>query len=823
LGNRVSPVMTLNGASSLFSGGNLTIGESAGSTGTLYVNGNSWIRGNPTRLGLNGGATGIVYIADSCKLTNANWFSIGTGSGSATAVGGVGTMVVKDNAILSSTGDFNVSDTPYSQGRLDILNNAQVLINGAVFLGKGVGTVGVINQYSGLVLRTGGGDWRIGGNDVTTVGTYNLSGGTLSVNANFQPGAYGQGTFNQTGGTALLGGWTSIGRYSGSIGVATISGGTLSATNTAADIIVGEAGYGTLTISGSGVVGITNNLRLGNLSGGMGVVNLNGGTLIARRVYLGNAGGSGTFNFNGGLLQAAPGASADFMSGLSSVNILGGGAFIDSAANNITITQDLYPDYISNGGLTKLGAGSLTLAGYLYYTGPTLVSAGKLALTTHAFSLGAITVADGSELGLQVLDYAGANLAVAGLTLGSATGATLDFDLGSFGNPSAAPCNVSGGTLTVNGAITLNIDPNSSLSVGQFPLIQFGSRAGAGTFVLGTLPPGVFAELVNTANTVELKVNSVFQPRWEGLAGGNWDVQLTTNWVDAISGEPQYFYQGSRAVFNDLASGVTTVNLTTNASPGGVLVSNSALVYTIQGPGRFTGGGGLTKLGAGTLTLSTTNNNYTGPTLIDEGGTLVSTVANNLGTNSALTIGSGALSLGANSQRFSSVTLTNGTIAASGATVTAASFNLENGSVSALLAGGSLSTFGATPGDMISVAGGNTYTGRTVLVGSLLVVTNLANGGSPSGIGASSANPTNLVFGGGGLGYSGPAVAIDRGYTVAGGGALNLDNDVALGGPVTSSSGNFAKGGPGKLTYGALGTNFLSRGGGANAYSIGAG
>ncbi|HWH68896.1 MAG TPA: autotransporter-associated beta strand repeat-containing protein, partial [Candidatus Sulfotelmatobacter sp.] len=545
--------------------------------------------------------------------------------------------------------------------------------------------------------------------------------------------------------------------------------------------------------------------------------------LIARRVYLGNAGGSGTFNFNGGLLQAAPGASADFMSGLSSVNILGGGAFIDSAANNITITQDLYPDYISNGGLTKLGAGSLTLAGYLYYTGPTLVSAGKLALTTHAFSLGAITVADGAELGLQVLDYAGANLAVAGLTLGSATGATLDFDLGSFGNPSAAPCNVSGGTLTVNGAITLNIDPNSSLSVGQFPLIQFGSRAGAGTFVLGTLPPGVFAELVNTANTVELKVNSVFQPRWEGLAGGNWDVQLTTNWVDAISGEPQYFYQGSRAVFNDLASGVTTVNLTTNASPGGVLVSNSALVYTIQGPGRFTGGGGLTKLGAGTLTLSTTNNNYTGPTLIDEGGTLVSTVANNLGTNSALTIGSGALSLGANSQRFSSVTLTNGTIAASGATVTAASFNLENGSVSALLAGGSLSTFGATPGDMISVAGGNTYTGRTVLVGSLLVVTNLANGGSPSGIGASSANPTNLVFGGGGLGYSGPAVAIDRGYTVAGGGALNLDNDVALGGPVASSSGNFAKGGPGKLTYGALGTNFLSRGGGANAYSIGAG
>src|ERR1035441_81664 len=125
----------------------------------------------------------------------------------------------------------------------------------------------------------------------------------------------------------------------------------------------------------------------------------------------------------------------------------------------------------------------------------------------------------------------------------------------------------------------------------------------------------------------------------------------------------------------------------------------------------------------------------------------------------------------ASSQKFSVVYMTNGTIAASGAILTAGSYNLDNGSVNALLAGGSLTTFG-TNTDLVSVIGGNTYPGRTYLAGSTLAMTNLANGGSPSGIGTSSSGPTNLVFAGGGLSYSGPAVAIDRGYNVESGGRL---------------------------------------------------
>ena len=826
-GNRASQLVTLNGSSVLnitSAGNNMNIGESMGSFGTLRINGTSWARFATPRLGVGLNATGAVYIADSGRFTNATFMSIGTGAGTnGTGSGGVGLMVVKDNGVLSSTGDFNVTDLANSVGELDISNTATAYVNGAVFIGKAAGTTATVNQSGGSFLHTGGGNGLIGGNvaaAATSVGTWNLSGGLASLSGNFQVGTWGQGTWNQSGGTSTFASWFSIGRYNTGVGVVNVSGGMLAHTSTTTDIIVGEEGNGTLNISGTGAVITTNQVRLGNLAGAVGTVTLSGGSLVTKRIYTANASASSLFNFDGGLLRAADGATADFLSGLSYVSVLAGGARVDVGTNNLTIAQDLSTDGLG-GGFTKLGTGSLMLPGYLSYNGPTLVSSGLLGITTHCLGGGSLTVADGATLALQVLDYAGAYMSAASLTLGNTTGATLTFNLGYLGNPTAAPLALGTGALTMNGTCTINIDPNSSLSVGpDFPLIQYGTLAGSGHLVLGTLPPGVTAALVtNTVNsTIDLQVIAVFQPRWEGQAGGDWDVQITTNWLDIITGLPQYFYQGTRAVFNDDATGTTNVNLVTVVTPGGVLVSNSILNYAMSGTGRIAGGGSLVKVGTGSLTLSTTNNSYSGATVIDGGGTVVSTVANNLGTNSALSIGSGTLSLGAGNQKFSTVALTNGVIEAAGATITAAAYNLDNGTVSALLAGGTLATFGANT-DVITVSGGNTYTGRTYLAGSTLSVTNLANGGAPSGIGTSSAGPTNLVFAGGGLSYSGSAVAIDRGYTVENGGRLSASGNVTLGGPITAAAGNFAKSGAAAVTYAALGTNVLSRGG----YYIGGG
>src|SRR5205823_12772757 len=93
---------------------------------------------------------------------------------------------------------------------------------------------------------------------------------------------------------------------------------------------------------------------------------------------------------------------------------------------------------------------------------------------------------------------------------------------------------------------------------------------------------------------------------------------------------------------------------------------------TLTGQVTFTGGptGALTKLGAGTLTLSNTTNNYTGPTNV-LGGVLAASAFGVLGSTSSLTVDGGT---------FRSVTgiTYNGpvTFGAGGATLDAVAGNL---------------------------------------------------------------------------------------------------------------------------------------------------
>ena len=70
------------------------------------------------------------------------------------------------------------------------------------------------------------------------------------------------------------------------------------------------------------------------------------------------------------------------MQGVTSINVMIGGAVIDTAGNNITIPQTLLNGDSLGGGLTKLGSGSLTLAGGYFYGGSTKVLGGTLILIT---------------------------------------------------------------------------------------------------------------------------------------------------------------------------------------------------------------------------------------------------------------------------------------------------------------------------------------------------------------------------------------------------------------------------------------------------------
>lgn len=64
-----------------------------------------------------------------------------------------------------------------------------------------------------------------------------------------------------------------------------------------------------------------------------------------------------------------------------------------------------------------------------------------------------------------------------------------------------------------------------------------------------------------------------------------------------------------------------------------------------------------------------------------------------------------------------------------------------------------------------TLSGANTYTGVTTIAGGVLSTNTLANGGSTSGIGASSNAAANLVIDGGTLQYTGSGNSTDRNYT----------------------------------------------------------
>ena len=107
----------------------------------------------------------------------------------------------------------------------------------------------------------------------------------------------------------------------------------------------------------------------------------------------------------------------------------------------------------------------------------------------------------------------------------------------------------------------------------------------------------------------------------------------------------------------------------------------------------------------------------------------------------------------------------------------------------------------------------NDYTGVTYIGGGIVNVTNLANGGSASPIGAASSASTSLVLDGGALQYGGPTTNINRGATInGGGGTLAVTNPAAtltLSGVITGING-------GGLTKNGNGTLALS---GANAFN----
>jgi|LauGreDrversion4_2_1035121.scaffolds.fasta_scaffold04132_4 fibronectin-binding autotransporter adhesin len=215
-----------------------------------------------------------------------------------------------------------------------------------------------------------------------TTATVNVSGSAVvTLNGGMMLGdnSGGNGTFNQTGGTVST---SSSGTWlSGAVCLLNVSGGTFA---TAGIECGGGIGAGVVTVSGTGTINAgTLFMCRGSGTGISGVININGGTLTLTGISHITTSRPATINFNGGIFS-----SLNTLSIPSTVTcIVKSGGITLNVSGQLNVQSVLATDG-TNGGLVKLGAGTLALGSMAHtYTGSTTISAGAITVSKTTNSI----------------------------------------------------------------------------------------------------------------------------------------------------------------------------------------------------------------------------------------------------------------------------------------------------------------------------------------------------------------------------------------------------------------------------------------------------
>jgi fibronectin-binding autotransporter adhesin len=471
----------------------------------------------------NGGVgNNARMIVDNANLNISSWLSIGRGNGTGTVSSD---LIITNNGVVTaqnmSAGYNGNSASNAPKGSVTLSDTSSLNVTGGtMFVGESTGsdmimnvngtasvsaptatmTVGA-NSGKGALNINGGsvsvGSLRLGSGanlNSTAQGIATVNSGTLSSEGDINLGFAGSGANGNLGKLVINGGtvnmatatlrWFIMGQWDTAASLVDMNAGALNinANSSMRFAINGNTGTNIFNLNGGAVTFYSDNattvggagvldLHQGNGGTVRNTFNLNGGTLTVSGILSANASGTRTFNFNGGTLKAVVdnGAFLNLGAGNTAANVRNGGAIIDSAGFNVTIPQALQHSAVSgdnaiDGGLTKSGAGMLTLSGTNTYTGKTVVNAGTLELVQPSLAAGStVYVTNGA---LLQLDFAITNR-VSGLVLNgvsqaqgvysSTTSPSFISGLGSLlvgpstaSNPTNISFSVSGGTMSLS-------------------------------------------------------------------------------------------------------------------------------------------------------------------------------------------------------------------------------------------------------------------------------------------------------------------------------------------------------------------------------------
>lgn len=435
---------------------------------------------------LNGANT---YVGRT--LVSAGTLTVGAGGALGTGVVTVSGSGVLDLGTQSVANGFVVNGGTLRGG---VINTASMAATSGTIRSELIGTSGLTKTGTGTLTLTGGNSYS-GGTTITD-GTLSLGSGT----------ALGTGAVTLTGGTLNLNGQTVGNNITLAAGLLN-GAGTLNGTVSGASVLT-KSGVGTLTLNGNNTYAGGTTLSAGTLIAGSdtalgsGAVTISGGALDLRSRILANTitlssgsldgtqlngdklvllGGevtgtvtsgalsktgngtvtlSGNNTYAGGTTVSAGTLALNSANALGSGNVTLAGGSLDvksqTIAKDITLTADsrvagadgTITGVISgNGLLTKVGAGTLTLAGISAFTGGSLVNAGTLQVTgsiqgnvvvsagamlAGSGEVGDITVVAGGTIGAGVVGAVG-SLSADSLSLQGGAKVELNFSDASLG------------------------------------------------------------------------------------------------------------------------------------------------------------------------------------------------------------------------------------------------------------------------------------------------------------------------------------------------------------------------------------------------------
>jgi autotransporter-associated beta strand protein len=673
-------------------------------------------------------------------------------------------------------------------GILDVANT-NTYTGGTILSGGELNVAGDTNLGGGSsVLDFNGGILQVNGSTLTNLNSYTVNWSTfnggfdlLSSAATFTvsqtlagagsltklgPGSLVvSGNNSYAGGTTVGAGLVTIGN-TGAFG----SGTNITVANGATLDLAGYSPKGspTVTISGSGTTG----------QGAL--VNSSGNTVSSFTVALAaNAtvdavvAGAKRFDFgitwngNGYNLTKIGSGGIDFggtLNNIPTLNVQQGYVQFETDADNSATTLVVG----ASGTVAIFGGNGRTLKSPITLNAGTLWNDGvySASANTDVFS-GAVTLTGSATINTGGGPGAGGSIVLSGAVSGSGGFTTT----GTYAVVLTNANTFSGGFTVASGQGGLQLGnlsavQNSTVTVNNTAGLTFTATANLGAFNLGSLAgTGSFTLQDTSGAAAALSVGGNGQSTtYSGVMGGSGGVAKLGSGTLTLTGSNSYsggttVSAGTLTIGNNSALGATTGSLTANGgtldlagfSPSvGVLAGASGTITSSTGSatlttsvqavastfsGAITGPITLAKAGSGTLTLTGSNNSYTGGTSI-VAGRLVVGIANALPVTTTVTFGSGSgtLDLAGNSQTVAGLAgnaLVANQVIANSSTATTGTLTFAGGNGD--------STFGGTIQDGLDGAGGptaltvssgtltltgsNVYSGGTSVTGGLLEIT----------------------------------------------------------------------------------------------------